>query len=295
VTNEVTMVVSPGSGLGTAGRLAAPIEARLREASLRVHRYTPTTIEGMVEALDDLVEVGHEAVVIVGGDGAAHAAVQACADSDTAMTVIPAGTGNDLARALGLPKDPMEATAVVADALTRGAYRRMDLGKVGDTWFATVLCAGFDSAVNERVNRMRWPHGARRYDIAILAELAALKHARLTVRTESETLELTANSVAVGNTPYYGGGIPVCPAADHGDGWLDVTVVGDAGRLDLLRILPSIRTGAHVDHPKVTTLRAREISLTVDAGWIGYADGERIRPLPLDVRCVPDALRVVGT
>ncbi|GAB3884509.1 YegS/Rv2252/BmrU family lipid kinase [Kibdelosporangium lantanae] len=293
--SKAALVVCPASGLGTAARVAEPVATRLRAAVDHVDQYVPTSAEATVSTLRDLVAAGTEAVVVVGGDGAAHAAVQACAGTGTALAVIPAGTGNDLARALGLPKDPIEATAVVADALSQGTHRQMDLGKVDDTWFATVLCAGFDSAVNERVNRMRWPRGARRYDVAILAELAALKHARLTVRTESETLELTANSVAVGNTPYYGGGIPVCPAADHTDGWFDVTVVGDAGRVDLLRILPSIRTGAHVDHPKVTTLRAREVSLTVDAGWIGYADGERIRPLPLDVRCVPGALRVVGS
>jgi diacylglycerol kinase (ATP) len=97
----------------------------------------------------------------------------------------------------------------------------------------------------------------------------------------------------VGNTAYYGGGIPVCPAADPADGLFDVTVVGQASRRDLLKILPSLRTGSHVDHPAVTTLRAREVQLVVDGEWIAYADGERIRPLPLDVTCVRAALNVV--
>ncbi|TCO53547.1 diacylglycerol/lipid kinase family protein [Actinocrispum wychmicini] len=292
---KTALVVVPSSGLGTAARVAGAVAARLRESVDHLDHHVPTSPEDTDATLRALVDADVDAVVVVGGDGAAHAAVQACAQTNTALAIIPAGTGNDLARALGLPGDPVEAAAVVADALGEGVTRRMDLGRVEDgAWFATVLCAGFDSAVNERVNRMRWPRGRRRYDLAIVAQLALLKPARLVVRTEGETVELRANSVAVGNTPFYGGGIPVCPGADHTDGLFDVTIVGDAARLDLLRILPSVRTGAHVDHAAVTTLRAREVSLAVDGGWIGYADGERIRQLPLDVRCVPGALSVVG-
>lgn len=292
---KAALVVVSASGLGTAARVAGSVAARLRESVDHLDQYVPTSVEDTNATLRALVDDGTDAVVVVGGDGAAHAAVQACAQTDTALAIIPAGTGNDLARALGLPSDPVEAAGVVAEALGAGKTRRIDLGHVVDgAWFATVLCAGFDSAVNERVNRMRWPRGPRRYDLAIVAELVALRPAKLVVRTEEETVELLANSVAVGNTPFYGGGIPVCPAADHTDGLFDVTVVGNASRLDLVRILPSIRTGAHVDHPAVTTLRAREVSVTVDGGWIGYADGERLRPLPLDVRCVHGALSVVA-
>jgi diacylglycerol kinase (ATP) len=287
--------VCPASGLGTATRVAGTVSARLRDAVDHLDQYVPASAEETDAVLRRLADAGTDTVVVLGGDGAAHAAVQACAQSDTALAVIPAGTGNDLARALKLPGDPIEAVKVVADALSRGVRSQMDLGRVENgAWFATVLCAGFDSAVNERVNRMRWPRGPRRYDVAIVAELAALKHAKLVVHTEDETIELDANSVAVGNTAYYGGGIPVCPAADPTDGAFDVTVVGRATRRDLIKILPSLRTGAHIDHPAVTTLRARRISLTVDSGWIGYADGERIQPLPIDVTCVPGALKVVA-
>ncbi|MET0136174.1 MAG: YegS/Rv2252/BmrU family lipid kinase [Kibdelosporangium sp.] len=302
---RVALVVCPASGLGTAARVAGSVAARLRAAVDHLDQYVPESPQDTDQTLRRLVDAGTETVVVLGGDGAAHAAVQACAQTETAMAIIPAGTGNDLARALGLPKNPIEATAVVADGLRRELRWQIDLGKVaGDragggevdrgAWFATVLCAGFDSAVNERVNRMRWPRGPRRYDVAIVAELAALKPARLTVRTDTETLELEAISVAAGNTAYYGGGIPVCPAADPTDGWLDVTVVGQAGRRDLIKILPSIRTGAHVHHPAVRTLRARSVGIEADGGWIGYADGERIRPLPLEINCVPRALHIVA-
>lgn len=288
---RAALVVCPASGLGTAARVAGSVAARLRESVDRLDQFVPQSPEDTDATLRKLVDAGTEVVFVLGGDGAAHVAVQACAQSETALAIIPAGTGNDLARALGLPRDPIEAAAVVAG----GIRQQVDLGKVENgAWFATVLCAGFDSAVNERVNRMRWPRGPRRYDVAIVAELAALKPARLVVHADEDAIELDAISVAVGNTQYYGGGIPVCPAADPADGLLDVTIVGDASRTDLIKILPSLRSGAHVDHPAVTTLRARQVAVSASGDWIGYADGERIGPLPLEINCVPGALNIIA-
>lgn len=290
---RAALVVCPASGLGAAARVAGTVSARLRDSVGKLDQYVPASVEETEATLRAVVDDGVDAVVVLGGDGAAHAAVQVCAGTGTALAIVPAGTGNDLARALDLPADPITAAGVVAQALRTGSRRQVDLGRVeGGSWFATVLCAGFDSAVNERVNRMRWPRGPRRYDVAILAELAQLRPSRLTVRTDSERLELDAILVAAGNTRFYGGGIPICPGADPADGVLDLTVVGRATRRDLLRILPSLRTGTHIDHPAVTTLRAREVSLSGN-DWAGYADGERVRTLPVDLRCVPGALTVV--
>ncbi|WP_010310511.1 hypothetical protein [Saccharopolyspora spinosa] len=193
-------------------------------------------------------------------------------------------------------KSPIEAGRAVADALRAQRLRRIDLGKVtGGGWFATVLCAGFDSRVNARANRMRWPRGQRRYDLAVVRELVGLCPMPLRVETETGTTELTATLVAVGNTPCYGGGIPVCPDADAADGLFDLTVVGEVTRRDLVRVLPSLRTGRHVEHPAVCTLRAQRVRLGGENGWLAYADGEPQARLPLSMRCVPGALTVVGS
>jgi diacylglycerol kinase (ATP) len=157
-----------------------------------------------------------------------------------------------------------------------------------------VLCAGFDSAVSERVNTLRWPAGPRRYDLAIVTELTKLKAKPLVVETDDATLRLDATMVSVGNSRFYGGGIPICPDAELDDGLFDVTVVGATHRRDLLRILPRLRTGRHIDHPAVTTLRARSVRLSGLNHWVAYADGERQARLPLTIRCEPAALRVLG-
>jgi diacylglycerol kinase (ATP) len=223
-----------------------------------------------------------------------HQGVQFCAGTDMAFGVVPAGTGNDFARALGIPSDSLRAASQIADALAHGRSRRVDLGRVTDgEWFATVLCTGFDAAVNARANALSWPRGPRRYDVAVLAEFTSFAPSRVVLRTPHETVEVEAIQVALANEPYYGGGIPICPGADMGDGLLDVTVVGRMSKIDLLRTLPTLRTGKHVDHPAVQTFRARSVHVEGDPSWLAYADGDPAGTLPMEVTAVPDALRVL--
>jgi diacylglycerol kinase (ATP) len=288
------MVVHRASGLGRAGRVAGTVADRLRTVVADLVTVEASTV---TEAHRLMKQAGRlDLLVVVGGDGSAHQGVQFCAGTDTALAVIPAGTGNDIARTLaGAVQDPLDATDALVRAIKDGAPTNIDLGRIEQgPWFAGVLCAGFDSAVNERANRMRWPSGPRRYDLAILAELTKLRPGRLTVEDDSGRVELDATQIAVGNIPYYGGGIPVCPAADPTDGLFDVTLLRRARRLDLVKMLPGLRTGNHVHHPLVTTSRTRKIRLGEANGWVAYADGERVGPLPIEVTCVPNALKVVG-
>jgi diacylglycerol kinase (ATP) len=289
------LLVSPAAGRGIASRIAGTVAQRLRASVDRLDTLVADSAQGSVALAKDAVANGADVLVVLGGDGLAHTAVQACAGSSTALAVIPAGTGNDLARALGTPADPLAATMLTADALRANRTRRIDLGRVaGGSWFATVLCAGFDSAVSERVNMLRWPAGPRRYDLAILTELTKLKAKPLVVETDDTTLRLDATMVSVGNSRFYGGGIPICPDAELDDGLFDVTVVGATHRRDLVRILPRLRTGRHIEHPSVTTLRARSVRLSGLNHWVAYADGERQARLPLTIRCLPAALTVLG-
>ncbi|WP_018680831.1 diacylglycerol/lipid kinase family protein [Actinokineospora enzanensis] len=292
---RVALAVHPGSGHGAAARVLDEVSARIRPVVDDLRVVSAHTVEDSRALMTRARDTGLDLLVVLGGDGAVHQGVQFCADHDVPLAIVPAGTGNDLARALGSPMTPLAAADAVAAAIVADRRRRIDLGRLsGGPWFGSVLCAGFDSAVNERVNRMRWPHGRRRYDLAIVAELAALRSRELVVETDTERLELDATMIAIGNTGCYGGGIPVCPDADPADGLFDLTVVRRASRLDLLRILPRLRTGNHVAHPFVSTVRARSVSLTPANGWVAYADGERLGPLPVEVDCVPGALTVLG-
>jgi diacylglycerol kinase (ATP) len=287
------LLVSPVAGMGAAARVAGRVAAGLRGCFDRFDLLVADSAQGSALLARQAIEAGVDVLVVLGGDGLAHVAVQACAGTSTALAVVPAGTGNDFARALGLPQDSLGATWTIAEALRTGRRRTIDLGRVaGGAWFATVLCAGFDSAVNARANDLPFPRGPRRYDVAILIELGRLRPSGLVVETEFARVELAATMVSVGNLPFYGGGIPICPDAVADDGLFDVTVVAATHRRDLLAILPKLRTGQHLNHPAVSTLRARSVRLAGDNGWTAYADGERQARLPLTVTCVPGALTV---
>ena len=167
----------------------------------------------------------------------------------------------------------------------------VDLGRANGRWFAGVLGSGFDSMVNERANRMSWPSGRSRYNLAILAELRTFRPVPYELVLDGEPWATEAMLVAVGNGSSYGGGMRVCPDARLDDGLLDITVLGPISKPEFLRVFPTVYKGTHVRHPAVTVRRARRITLT-SPGVTAYADGERVSVLPVTCDAVPDGMRV---
>jgi diacylglycerol kinase (ATP) len=200
--------------------------------------------------------------------------------------------------ATGVPADPIEAARRLARALAAGQVRPLDLARVtgadgAELWYGAVLSAGFDAIVNERANRMRFPRGARRYDVAILVELLALRPRRYTIGLDGVQQQLEAVLVCVANTASYGGGMRICPDADPNDGLLDVLVVGPITRTTFVRIKPRVYAGTHVTHPAVRTFRASNVQVDTP-GIVAYADGERALALPVSITAVPGALALLG-
>jgi diacylglycerol kinase (ATP) len=291
---DVAVLVSPSAGRGRAHAVSGAVLDGLRTAGL-APRVLPATTGAQAEReAAAAVTAGTGAVVAIGGDGAVHAALQSVAGTTTPLGVIPAGTGNDLVRALDLPVEPLAAARAVAENVLAGAFRTIDAGRTGGRWWATVLCCGFDSAVTDRANRLRWPRGPRRYDVAILAELATLRPREVALTVDGAGSQREVTLVAVGNTAWYGGGLWIAPGADPADGVLEVVVVGPISRRELVRTRPRLAAGTHVDHPAVTVLRGREVSLH-GAGLSTYADGEPVCALPAVSVCVPGAVGVIGT
>jgi len=231
---------------------------------------------------------------VMGGDGMMHLGVNTSArahlgtGSRTTLGLIPAGTGNDLCRGIGL--DPDDSVAA-AEVIARGYTRAIDLGRIGVTYVAAVLATGFDALVNRRANAMAWPRGSMRYTIAALAELRVFEPLRYRLTLDGEVRELSSMLVAVGNTSSYGGGMKICPAADPYDGLLDVTIVHPVSRLKLLQLLPQMFSGRFARDACVEQLRAREVTVE-GAGLVGFGDGEMLGATPLTVISVPRALPV---
>lgn len=288
---NIAVVVNPTSGRGRSAAAADVVESRLVTAGRGVTRLVGLDGPDATRLCHAAVADGVDAVVAVGGDGMAHLAMQACAGTSTALGIVPTGTGNDLARALGLPLgDP----AASADLLVRGAARAVDAVICSQQWFGCVLGVGFDGAVNDRANRMRWPRGRRRYDLAVLAELVRYRPLPFRLTLDGEVRQVEAMLVAVGNAPSYGGGMRVCPGAVLDDGLLEVVVVGPMTRRHFLRMFPRVFAGTHVSDPAVTVHQAREVGIEGLATATAYADGERLGPPPLVCSARPGALRVIG-
>ncbi|MCX5383448.1 diacylglycerol kinase [Streptomyces sp. NBC_00083] len=295
MTSEITLFVNPTAGRGRGAHAAQPAASALRAAGFSVRTVLGEDAGDALRRARRAVEGGTGALVTVGGDGMVNLALQAVAGTTTPLGVIAAGTGNDFARALGLPvRDPAKAGEVAARALADGRAAEIDLGRTGDRWFATVLASGFDSKVNDRGNRMRLPGGRFKYDLAMIAELAAFRPVPYKVTLDDgETREIEATLIAVGNSTSYGGGMRICADADLTDGLFDVTVVGDCSRTTLLKVFPRVYKGTHLDHPVVRSYRAASITLAAP-GITGYADGEPLGPLPITAECVRAAVRVLA-
>lgn len=289
MAREIVLLTNPASGRGTARRTAAIVLPRLTEAGFRVRQVEGRDAAEAEDLARGAVADGAEALVVVGGDGLVHLAIQALAHSGTALGVIPTGTGNDAARALHVPlKDPQLA----ADVVVASRVRTIDLARTGSRLFLCVLSAGFDAVVNERANRMRWPQGQMKYNLATLAELRTFQPIDYTLELDGEVRRVRAMLVAVGNGPSFGGGMRITEGADLADGMLDVVFFHPISKPDLVRTFPRLFSGTHRDHPAYEHHRVRTVSIAAH-GITAYADGERLGPLPVTVSAEPAALRVL--
>ncbi|PCG83360.1 sphingosine kinase [Streptomyces sp. WZ.A104] len=295
MTSEITLFVNPTAGSGRGAHAAQPAASALRDAGFSVRTVLGEDADDALRRAREAVAAGTGALIAVGGDGLMSLALQAVAGTGTPLGVVAVGTGNDFARALGLPiRDPAAAGALAARALKESDHRDIDLGRVGERWFGTVLASGFDSRVNDRGNRMRLVGGRFKYDLAILAELAAFKPIPYRIRLDGgEAREIEATLIAVGNGTTYGGGMRICAEARMDDGLFDVTVVGECSRATLLKVFPRVYKGTHLSHPAVTAHRVSSIELAA-AGVTAYADGEPMGALPLTATCVRGAVRVLA-
>jgi diacylglycerol kinase (ATP) len=294
VSRQIRLVVNPSAGKGRALELLPHVAGTLRDGGANLEILMSRDFAEAQSMTRGAIEDGVDVLAVMGGDGIMHLGVNTAAvahllrGSRTTLGLIPAGTGNDLCRGIGLdPRDAVAAAAVIA----AGHSRSLDLAQVGDTYIGGVLATGFDALVNRRANQMPWPRGSTRYALATMAELRVFSPLQYRLTLDGEVREQQAMLVAVGNTSSYGGGIMICPKADPYDGLLDVTIIHPVGRLKLLRLFPETYSGRFVRDPCVEQLRVREVTVE-GSGLVGFGDGEMIAAAPLKVCCVPQALPI---
>lgn len=300
---QIVLLPGPVSGSGRNERVHDDVRHRLERAGHAVRRVQGETAAATVallrEALaadrDDGIDADDavDAVVVLGGDGMVNIAAQVLAGTGVPLGIIPLGTGNDTARSLGIP---LKDVAAATDVILGGRTRRIDLARASGRYFATVMAAGFDAAVNERADQMAWPKGQLKYSLAILAVLARFRPIPYTLELVGEddtvTRQVEGMLVSIGNTDSMGGGLRVTHGADVADGLLDVVLFRAVPRIELIKNYPKLFTGGHTSHPAYERHRVRRVTVAAP-GVVAYADGERFGALPMTVEVVPAALSVL--
>ena len=228
-------------------------------------------------------------LIAVGGDGLVNLCLQMVAEKPISLGVIPAGTGNDFARATGFyGKSVNEIFSII----TQLEPVRIDLGKAvsveGSKWFVQVLSTGFDAIVNSLANKMTWPRGKSKYTIATILILSRFKSIPYKIEIDGRKFEQRAMLLAVANGESYGGGMRICPGASNSDGIFDILIVRPVTKIVLLTIFPKVFKGNHIPHPKIDIYKGK--SLKVSGPTVSYADGEFVSKLPLEINNIPNAL-----
>ena len=281
------VVINPVSGSGKGAILGTEAAGFFSERRLSYQIITATSADklrsNLVEFLDSNVGL-IEGVVAVGGDGLVHLVLQMVVPRRIPFSAIPAGTGNDFVRALGWGLDEIK---IQLNTVVSTPPAAIDLGLVDSEWFGAVLSTGFDSLVNEKANKMKWPKGPMKYNLAIAMELPKFKPLKYTIELDNQVIETEAMLIAVGNGGSYGGGMKVCPDAVMSDGLFDVMVLRPVSKVEFVRVFPTVFSGKHINHKQVDIYRTKRVSLHAPA--VAYADGERIGGLPVRAECIAGA------
>jgi len=248
------------------------------------------------ELLEKIDENRVHGVVVVGGDGTIHEVVNKLVHKKVALGIVPAGSGNDLARSLGVPFDVEGAWS----RILKGSYHLIDIPKVGNEHYISIAGLGFDGKVAEVTNRSRSKRFLNKVGLGGLSYVLNIFRVLFTYQPSDVSVEVDGRLytfedvwlIAVANLPYYGGGIKICPDASGNDGALDICVVSGIGRWELLFVFPLAFKGKHIKHRNVTMLRGASINVSPNASMVMQCDGEIVHNGASDFSVKEKALKI---
>ena len=293
MSDECFVIVNLLAGRGRCRRLWPAIERALRSSQLPF-RHVFTEAPGAAIEIARRAAKNFSVVVAVGGDGTIHEVATGLMGSSAKLGIIPAGTGNDFVKMLGIPpKDPLRAIEI----LQQGQTRRVDIGRVGERYFVNGLGVGLEGAIAWRVFRSwRWPMLARWiYLYAAIYEALYYRSSEVEIRTLSWQHSGKLLMVGASNGRYLGGDFQLAPHAEVDDGLFDVYMISDMAPLRRIREIPKARRGEHITLPEVQIKRADRVEIISESSLVGHLDGEptEFAAGKIQIELLPKALEVI--
>lgn len=286
------IIVNPVAGAGRAAARARAVASQLYAAWPALEWVESTSAEHVTQLAHEAKAAGYERVIVAGGDGTVHLAVNGLVGGSTALGILPAGSGNDLLSALGFPRDLERAIRL----LERGRTRQIDVGLAAGRVFCCVLGVGLDTPALEIVHRSRFRRGRGLYSYAALRTVLTYSPRRMRIRYGSDAaFEGDVTFAAVTNTPTYAGGMRIAPSASVVDGQLDLCIVPRLGRARTLASFGQMTRGRHGEIPGVVLAQSGSVQLESDEPIPVTLDGELTDlRTSLEARIVPGGLTVIA-
>lgn len=292
------LIINPTAGRGRAGRRLPVIESLLRDGGVDIDVRLSSDMGDVERQVQAAVQEGADRIIIAGGDGSVHEATNGLmsAGGNAAIGVIPTGTGNDFAKAAGIPLDWEAATRLLADRITSNAgARAIDVGRLNDRFFANGAGIGFDAKVSRIARDFDWPIGDLVYLFAVFkAMIDGIITPHMTITGDNFNWNGPLTLANVSNGPWVGGMFHIAPMADHADGEMDLIVAAPVSVLQIFGLLPKLIRGRHIDDARISHAAVRALRITATAPVPSHLDGE-IQELATDfeIEVLPGALRLI--
>lgn len=295
---EIPLFINPAAGRGRAGKRLGRITELLTAAGIAAHVVTSSAVRDLENQVRRHASAGADRIIVVGGDGSIHEAVNGVlgTGANTALGVIPSGTGNDFAKAAGIPVDWEAAAALLADRIASNATpRAIDAARMNERYFANGVGIGFDAKVTRLARDYRWPIGDLVYLFAIFRAMAdGIATPKLSIRSGAFEFEGPVTLANVSNGAWIGGMFHIAPIARNDDGKLELLIVDPVSRRRIIALLPRLIQGKHMGEREITHLTIKRVSIVSHEPTPSHLDGE-VQPLACEfnIEVLPGALRLL--
>lgn len=297
-SNNIDLFINPTAGRGRAGKRLSRICELAESSGLTFSVHASSAVGDLESQVQRFVLAGGHRLIVAGGDGSIHEAVNGimAAGGDASLGIIPTGTGNDFAKAAKITLDWQQATLDLARRIkARETWRRVDVGVMNERFFANGAGVGFDARVTKLARAYRAPIGDVVYLLAILRgmiEGIATPEFHIDADGEERHGPVTLANIASG--PWVGGMFHIAPDARNNDGHFDLIIVDPVSRLRILRLLPKLMKGQHIDEPEITHRSVQRVRIHAAKPVPSHLDGEVQAPQQdFDIRVLPNALTIL--